>query len=128
MISQLIATVVLFLYIAYVIGWVRKHLLYELYKLNNIIRAVLIAVMCVNTYAGLIPMIVIEVVFVIVDAKMYREIKIDKRTYAIDRLLMIVLLTCACLINVFTPMLIVLGVGVGLLFVIKGYYIVKRFI
>lgn len=28
MISQLIATVILFLYIAYFIGWVRKHLLY----------------------------------------------------------------------------------------------------
>lgn len=41
---------------------------------------------------------------------------------------MVVLLVCACLINAFTPILIVLAVGVGLLFVIKGYYIVKRFI
>lgn len=72
MISQLIGTVLLFMYLAYMIAWVRKHLLYELYKLNNIFRAVLLGVMCINTYAGLIPLIVIEVIFIIADAKMYK--------------------------------------------------------
>lgn len=28
MISQLVATVLLFLYLAYLIGWVRKHMIY----------------------------------------------------------------------------------------------------
>jgi uncharacterized membrane protein len=59
MISQLIATVILFMYIAYFIGWVRKHILYELYKFNNVIRGILIGIMCVNTYGGMIPLIII---------------------------------------------------------------------
>lgn len=59
MISQLVATVLFFLYIAYFIGWVRKHMIYELYKLINFFRAMLMGVMCINTYAGLVPLIVI---------------------------------------------------------------------
>ena len=99
MISQLVATVLLFLYLTYFIGWVRKHMIYELYKLNNFIRAVLMGVMCINTYGGLIPLIVIEVVLIIVDFKMYSEIKISKKLYALDRLAMLAAIICGCLIN-----------------------------
>lgn len=70
-----------------------------MYKLNNVVRAILLGVMCVNTYGGLIPMIVLETLFIIVDSKLYREIKIDKRLYAIDRIAMVVALICGCLIN-----------------------------
>jgi uncharacterized membrane protein YadS len=59
MVSQLIACLLLLTYIAYLIGWVRKFLLYELYKLNNIIRAILLGVMCINTYGGLIPLVIL---------------------------------------------------------------------
>ena len=58
MVSQVVATVVLILYAIYMIGWVRKNLIYEMYKLNNFVRALLIAVMCVNTYGGFIPLLV----------------------------------------------------------------------
>lgn len=128
MISQLIATVLLFLYLTYLIGWVRKHMIYEMYKVNNFIRAILLGVMCVNTYGGLIPLIVIEAILIIVDAKLYREIKIDKRLYAIDRVAMVIALICGCIINEFIPLLALLGVSVGIIFLIKGYYIVRRFI
>ena len=35
------------------------HILYELYKFNNVVRGILIGIMCVNTYGGMIPMIII---------------------------------------------------------------------
>jgi hypothetical protein len=59
MVGQLIASIFLFVYMIYFIGWVRKNISYEMYKINNVIRAILIGVMCVNTYVGLIAMIVI---------------------------------------------------------------------
>lgn len=61
-------------------------------------RAILLAVMCVNTYGGLIPLIIFELIFILVDARLYREIKINKKTYAIDRVFMIAAITCGCLI------------------------------
>ena len=45
---------------------------YELYKLNNIIRAICIAMLTLNTYAGLIPLLVLELAFIIADIKLYR--------------------------------------------------------
>lgn len=71
-------------------------------------------------------MVVTEIIFIIIDLRLYREIKINKRTYAADRILMMASIFCACLINDYKPMLIALGVCVGLLFLIKGYYIVIR--
>lgn len=59
MISELIGVLLLFVYLAYLIVWVRKHLIYELYKINNVLRAIFIGIMCINTYAGLIVMIIV---------------------------------------------------------------------
>lgn len=72
MISQLVAVLVLFGYLGYFIAFVRKHIIYEMYKLNNIVRAVLLGVMCINTYGGLIPLIILELIFIIVDVRLYR--------------------------------------------------------
>ena len=41
---------------------------------------------------------------------------------------MVVALMCGCLINELIPIQIVLGISVSLLFLIKGYYIVSRFL
>lgn len=128
MISQLVAVVLFFLYIAYFVGWVRKHMIYELYKLNNLIRALLMGIMCINTYAGLIPLIVVEVILIIVDIKMYSEIKLSKKLYGLDRIAMAIAIICGCLIDLVAGIYIVLGVSVGILALIKGYYIVIRIV
>ena len=57
MASQLVSLLIFCAYVGYFIAWVRKHLLYELYKLNNVVRAICLGVMCLNSYAGLIVMI-----------------------------------------------------------------------
>lgn len=72
MICQLTAMLILLSLIAYFILFVRKYMPYELYKLNNIFRAICIAVMPVNTYGGMIPLFILELIFVIADGKLYR--------------------------------------------------------
>lgn len=41
---------------------------------------------------------------------------------------MVVALACSCLVNTFNAILIVLGICVGGIFLIKGYYIIRRFV
>lgn len=128
MVSQIVAIVILLIYIGYLIGFVRKYLIYELYKINNVFRAVCLAVMCVNTYGGLVTMIVLEFIFIFLDVRFYRELKINKITYGLDRILMLAALICGCAINKFLDMMCVLGALIGVLFIIKGYYITLRVI
>ena len=59
MVAVLIGVLLVFGYIGYFIGWVKKFIVFELYKLNNVIRAICLAFMCMNTYAGLIVMLIV---------------------------------------------------------------------
>ena len=69
----IVAALLIFLLIAaYFLIFVRKYLPYELYKLNNIIRAICIAILPLNSYGGLIPLLVLELAFIIADIKLYR--------------------------------------------------------
>ena len=124
MVSQLVSLLVFCAYLGYFVVWVRKHLLYELYKLNNVVRAICLAVMCLNTYAGLIVMVCFEIIFTVLDWKFFWENKINKKTYILDRILMLGGLLSAGLFVDYTGFLIALGIIVGLLFVVKIYYIV----
>lgn len=124
MACQLIALLILCAYIGYFIAWVRKHFLYELYKLNNVFRAVCIACMCLNTYAGLVIMIAVELIFIVVDWILYKENKINKKTYGFDRVLTLACLICVGLIAVEASFLIGVGVILGFIVVIKIYYTV----
>lgn len=124
MACQLIALLILCAYIGYFIAWVRKHFLYELYKLNNVFRAVCLACMCLNTYAGLVVMIAIELIFIVVDTILYKENKINKKTYGFDRALTLACLICVGLIAVEVPFLIAIGLILGLIMAIKIYYVV----
>ena len=67
MISQLTAMLIILVIFAYFVISVRKYIPYELYKVNNAIRAICIAVMPVNTYGGMIPLLILELLFVIAD-------------------------------------------------------------
>ena len=57
MASVLTGLVLLLAYIGYFIAFVRKFVVFELYKINNVVRAICLAFMCVNSYAGLIILI-----------------------------------------------------------------------
>ena len=67
-------------------------------------------------------------IFFIVDFKFFREEKLNEKIYVLERFLILGALISSCLINYFTHMLVALGACVGIVFLIKGYYIVLRFI
>lgn len=97
---------------------------YELYKLNNIFRAICIAVMPVNTYGGMIPLFILQLIFVIADAKLYRQLKINKKTFFVDRALMIGVLIGGILLSEYIPLVACLCSIVLIIYAIKVYYMV----
>ena len=124
MISQLTAMLIILVIFAYFVISVRKYIPYELYKVNNAIRAICIAVMPVNTYGGMIPLLILELLFVIADAKLYRELKINKKTFYLDRAIMLIGLILASLLEDYTAIMAIEIVLFAGLYGIKLYYLI----
>ena len=126
MAAVLVGVILLLCYIGYFIASVRKLLVFELYKVNNVVRAICLAFMCVNSYAGLIILLIAEVIFILVDWRIYREHKINKKTYIVDRLAMLAILVAAALVDTLNTTIIVFAVFLAVLYLIKGYYLILR--
>lgn len=77
----------LIFYFIYMIVWVRPYRLFELYKINNMFRIIGLAVLPVNAYGGIIVFDLFEIVFIIIDLGLYRQEKLNIRTYFAERLL-----------------------------------------
>ena len=64
--------------------------------------------------------------FILLDYRIYREHKINKKTYIVDRVAMFSAFLCAGLINTSTALIVSLAIFLAALYVVKGYYIVLR--
>ena len=71
--SVLFSILLLLFYLIYVIVWVRPFRLFELYKIHNIFRAIALAILAINKYAGIILLDIFELFFFVVDMVLYRQ-------------------------------------------------------
>jgi hypothetical protein len=61
----------LIFYGVYSVVWVRPYRLFELYKINNLVRVIGLAVLPFNRYGGLILIDIAELFFFIIDMVIY---------------------------------------------------------
>jgi hypothetical protein len=73
MISLLFSLIFLIAYSIYFFVWVKNQRHLELYKINNIFRAVSLVIVVVNKFAGIILLDLVEIIFIILDLMFYRD-------------------------------------------------------
>jgi hypothetical protein len=85
-------------------------------------RIVGLAVLPINLYGGIIIFDLFDLVFFIFDLGLYRQEKLNIKTYAIERILVLMAVNGSIFAPNATSTLGVVGVSMGLVFIIKLYY------
>lgn len=79
--------------------------------------------MPINLYAGLIPLIILEFIFILIDGKLYRDEKINKKLYFADRIFMFIGLILAISLADYIAIIVSICIVVTLIYIIKFFYV-----
>lgn len=120
--SIILSLVLLIAYAIYFIFWVRPFRLFELYKFNNVIRVIGLAILASNRYGGIILIDLAEILFIILDLTLYRVEKLSVKLYVLERALILIAFNSAVLTSDKMSLLGLVGSTMAVLFCIKLYY------
>ena len=120
--SVALSLVILIAYSIYVLVWVRPFRLFELYKVNNIVRVIGLVIMASNNFGGIILIDLTELLFFIVDVALYRVEKLNLKLYVIERVMVFIAFNTAALAQDANTILGLAGSMMGGVFLIKLYY------
>lgn len=70
--SVILSLVLIAAYAIYFLFWVRPFRLFELYKINNLVRVIGVLIMASNRFGGLILIALSDILFFIIDMALYR--------------------------------------------------------
>jgi len=123
LISSFVGIVFFIAYVIYLFVWVKPHIVYELYKIHNFLRCVFLVVIIINRFGGLVGLNLLEILFFITDWWLYRNDKINKFLYVLDRILTLIAFNCAIVLEGRNSSLIAFGIVILGIFAIKAYYV-----
>lgn len=120
--SICLSVVLLLAYALYFIFWVRPFRLFELYKINNIVRIIGLVVIATNRYGGIIVIDIAEILFFLIDVALYRTEKLHLKLYVAERILILIAFNASVLSPDHKTLLGIMGSTMAAVFLIKLYY------